>query len=242
MERHPLYDKAAGLYDRIYHWKDYRAEGGKLRTLLLAAGVAEGGHILEAACGTGAHLQNLSQWFRVSGFDRSPEMLAIARSKLPDVSLWQADMTDFSVAPPVDALLCLFSSIGYVYPEERLRQAARAFADAVRPGGALIVEPFLTEKTFTAGHIDLQTYESTELKMARACKTSKRDSLAVLSFEWLVLTRKDSEIGHFTETHEMWLCPTETLLQAFENAGFEARFEPEGLMPTRGLILGRRRA
>ena len=240
MERDSLYDKAAGLYDHIYHWKRYPAEGKKLRALLLGAGVAEGARVLEAACGTGSHLQNLKKWFHVSGFDLSQEMLAIARSKLPDVPLWQADMTDFSVAAPADALLCLFSSIAYVYPEERLSQAARAFANAVRPGGALIVEPWLTEETFKTGHIDLQTYESTELKVARACKATTRDSLAVLKIEWLVLRRKDPEIVHFTETHEIGLYPTETLLRAFEDAGFEVRFEPEGLSRDCGLILGRR--
>jgi dTDP-3-amino-3,4,6-trideoxy-alpha-D-glucopyranose N,N-dimethyltransferase len=241
MEQDSMYGSLAELYDPIYHWKDYRAEGEKLRALLAAAGVAEGGSILEAACGTGTHLQNLRQGFRVSGFDLNPAMLAVARSKLPEVPLWQADMADFSVEAPADALLCLFSSIGYVHPEERLRQAARAFGRAVRPGGVLIVEPWLTEQTFTAGRIDLQTYQGSELKLARACKTGKRGDLAVLNFQWLVLRQGTPEIGHFAETHEMWLCPTETLLRAFEDAGFEARWEPEGLMPDRGLILGRRR-
>ena len=146
------YGSCAKYYDAIYHWKDYRAESQRLHALLLAEGVPDGARLLEAACGTGTHLSHLMAWYRASGFDGSPEMLALARAKLPpEVELWLADMTSVRVREPVEALLCLFSSIGYLHGEDRLSAAARAFAQALVPGD------YLVEVTAADGAV-LETY------------------------------------------------------------------------------------
>jgi daunosaminyl-N,N-dimethyltransferase/N-dimethyltransferase len=240
MDAEGMYGRRAEYYDRIYHWKDYAAEASRLRELLAAGGVGDGARVLEAACGTGAYLRHLRQWYEVQGFDLSEGMLEVARRKLPEVPLFQADMTDFAVQQPFDALLCLFSSIGYVYPEERLRRAARAFARALRPGGVLIVEPWLTQAAYRPGHLTMHTYDSPELKLCRAIVGKQEGELAVLDFHWLALRAGAGDVEHFVDRHSMWLCPTETLLDAFGEAGFEARWEPKGLMPERGLIVGRK--
>jgi len=181
------FDGEAEFYDAIYHWKKYDQESARIHDLLLSEGVAPGSLVLEAACGTGSHLSHLRDWYRVTGFDLNEKMLDRARQKLPGVPLFRADMTDFSVSEPADALLCLFSSIGYVYPEDRLAAAGRSFAAAVKPGGALIVEPWLTEGTYRIGHLGLNTFESEELKLCRASVARKEGDLAVLDFHWLLL-------------------------------------------------------
>ncbi len=233
------YREHARLYDKIYHWKDYPAEARALRAILDEAGVPPGSRILEAACGTGEHLRQLRDTYRVKGFDLNPGILAVARDKLAGIPLWRADMADFRVSEPFDALLCLFSSIGYVYPEQRLRAAAAAFAAAVRPGGALVVEPWITPDVFRTGQTTLHTYESDDLKLARGTAGRIEGELSVFDFHWLVL-RAGAPVEHFVDRHALWLAPTDTLLSAFTEAGFDCRFEPDGLMPERGLILGRR--
>ena len=73
--------------------------------------------VLDAACGTGSHLVHLRAWYDVSGFDVSPQMLDIARTKLPQTRLWVSDLDDFSIDAPVDVVACLFGSIvPYFYP------------------------------------------------------------------------------------------------------------------------------
>jgi daunosaminyl-N,N-dimethyltransferase/N-dimethyltransferase len=236
-----MYGHRARYYDPIYHWKDYAAEAARLRALLAAEGVAPGAQLLEAACGTGTTLALLRADYRVAGFDLADAMLAVAREKVPDVALFRADMTDFAVDAPVDALLCLFSSIGYVHPEARLRAAAACFARAVRPGGALIVEPWLAPDGYTPGRASMQTYDGAGLKLCRACISQREGEMAVLRFHWLAAAQGAPEVEHFVETHHLWLCPTATLLAAFEDAGFACRMEPDGLSPGRGLLIGRRR-
>src|SRR5947207_6179295 len=134
MRNESIYEARADLYDKIYSFKDYRREAERLRAILHDEGVADGARIVDAACGTGAHLACLREWFRVSGFDKNPAMLAVARRKLADVPLAEADLRDFELAEQVEAVLCLFSSIGYLHEEADLRQTAGAFARALVPG------------------------------------------------------------------------------------------------------------
>ena len=147
MKKQSLYDDRADLYDKIYAWKNYSAECDKLRGLLAREGIREGSRVLEAACGTGNYLTVLTSRYRVSGFDKSEAMLAIARRKLPLADLFAADMKTFEVAEPFDAVLCLFSSIGYLKTDDEIADAARAFARAVRPGGVIVVEPHASNPT-----------------------------------------------------------------------------------------------
>ncbi len=237
-----MYRDRAELYDLIYHWKNYQAEAARVREKLAAEGIPDGSRVLEAACGTGSYLQHLRESYDLTGFDRSEEMLAIAREKLPaGLTLFRADMAGFTVDRPYDALLCLFSSIGYLYPEARLRAAAKCFADAVRPGGVLVIEPWIAPEEYRPGYGSIQTYDRPELKLCRASLGQRDGDIAVMDFHWLVLRTGADAVEHLVDVHRMWLCPRELMLRVFREAGFECRLDPEGLMPGRGLIIGRRR-
>jgi daunosaminyl-N,N-dimethyltransferase/N-dimethyltransferase len=240
VEDRSLYGSRAALYDLIYHLKDYAAEAARVRELLEAQGLAEGAWITEAACGTGQYLAHLRQWYRVSGFDRSEGMLAIARGRVPGVPLFRADMADFSLDEPADAILCLFSSIAYLLSEERLAAAARSFRRALRPGGVLLVEPFVAPDDFERGRPHLDTYEDDDLKLVRSIVTRSEGSLAILDFNWLV-ARRGEPVEHFVERHELRLWPRDELERAFGDSGFEVRFEKRGLIEGRELLICRAR-
>lgn len=235
-----IYATRPELYDAIYAWKDYRGEVIRLAELLGSLGVRPGSSVLEAACGTGSHLQHLRHLYAVSGFDLNAGMVAFAAAKVPDAPLFTADMRRFAVAAPVDALLCLFSGIGYLLDEAALRACAHAFAAAVRPGGALIVEPWLEPEAWAVDRPFMTLHDKPELRIARVNTTDREGDIAVMDMHWLV-GRKGHPVEHFVEHHRMWLCPRQTMRAAFEEAGFTTRFEPDGLMKDRGLFLGVRR-
>ncbi len=240
MATQSIYKKRADLYDAIYHFKDYAGEAEKVRELLEARDIGAGSRVLEAACGTGKHLQHFESHYDVAGFDLHDGMLAAAQKRLPNTNLFQADMADFRVDKPYDALLCLFSSIGYLTKREQLEKAARCFAAAVRPGGILVVEPFVSPEEFIPGRPILQTYDGDDLKCARACLPKKVDQLAVLEFNWLVMREGQKIVEHFTELHELWLCPPSVLKDAFEKAGFAVSIENDSLVQDRNVLIGSR--
>lgn len=233
-----LYGRRADLYDRIYHWKDYAKEAEVIHTLLRESGVREGGRVCEAACGTGSYLVHLRDWYEASGCDLNPATLEVARQKVPDVDLFESDMAHLSLKRPVDAILCLFSSIGYVYPEERLRTTAQAFYDNLLPGGVAVVEPWLSPEAGADGHFAQQTYESETLKLCRAGVHRVDGRRSHLAFHWLVTSAQGVE--HFVDEHTLWMYTRAEMVDAFETAGFEVSWRDEGLMPGRGLLVATR--
>ena len=235
-----MYGDRAHLYDLLYHFKDYPAEALALRALLVSEGVAEGGRVLEAACGTGIHLKLLSSHFQVSGFDLNEGMLGVARGRLPEARLWRADMAAFSVDEPQDAIVSLFSSIGYLTDEASLQAAAACFYAALRPGGLLVVEPWLTPEQWREGLPSLQTYDSPSLKLARGTVGSREGDLSVMDMHWLVV-QQGRPVEHFVDRHRLWLCPRSQMAAIFEGAGFEVDYLEPGLPKGRGLFVGRRR-
>ena len=243
-----LFGERAELYDLIYTKIDYDGNAARIAALLADEGVADGARVLEAACGTGSYAARLASRFRMSGLDNAEAMVAVSRRKNPGVPHVVADMaafrpSDFGSDEPFDAVVCLFGSVGYLLGVDRVRAALRCFAAAVRPGGAVIVEPWLAPDVFRPGFAWLDTYSDDVIKVARASfSTVRPDSIgdvSVLDFEWVV-ARRGVGLDRFSERHELWLGPRETMAAAFREAGLSARFLPEGLLPGRGLWIARK--
>lgn len=246
-----LYAERADIYDVIYQWKDYGAEADQVAGLLAAYGVVPGARVLEAACGTGGHLVHMQRRYRVAGFDLSAGMLEVARRKLPDVPLRQADMITVrpeQVDGTYDAVCSLFSSIGYVWPEPRLRQALASLAGLLRPGGVLVLEPWVDPSAYRVGRATLQTAglptqdaDPAELYVARGGVSDLREQdglrISVMDLHYLVVPR-GGQVEHFQERHELWLCPREVMVAAAEAAGLRVTWLEPGLSPGRGLLVG----
>jgi hypothetical protein len=106
-----------------------------------------------------------------------------------------------------DAVVCLFSSIGYVATLEKLRVTARTFTRHVEPGGVVVVEPWLTPDAFRPGHVQALLAEASALKVARMSSSDLRADRWVLNFHYLVGTPEGVE--HFTEQHHLGLFTNE---------------------------------
>src|SRR5918998_228728 len=117
-----MYTQSARFYDALYRFKDYAAASGQLVSLLQQRN-PNAETLLDVACGTGKHLENLRDQYQVEGLDLNPEMLEIARRRCPDVSFHQGDMANFNLGRTFDVVTCLFSAIGYVKTLDNLQRA-----------------------------------------------------------------------------------------------------------------------
>jgi SAM-dependent methyltransferase len=136
---HPWGDvELAQLYDAF----PFRAD----LPLYLALAAAQGGQVLDVACGSGRVLVPLARaGHRVVGLDASPHMLALARRKLANEGLEHArlvhgDMRRFDLGATFD--LAIVPAKSFAYLTERADQA-RALACIVahlRPGGLLALD------------------------------------------------------------------------------------------------------
>ena len=112
------------------------------------------GQALDAACGTGRHTAYLaSLGHQVTGIDATPEMLEVARSKVPEARFEVADLT--SIPLPDEAMDLAVCSLSLTHCPD-LGPPITELGRVVRPGGTLIisdVHPFLV---MLGAHADYQ--------------------------------------------------------------------------------------
>lgn len=229
-----VFSRSARIYDAIYaSIRDYPREAAQLDALIQARRPGAKS-LLDVACGTGVHLHHLAGRYEVEGLDLDPEMLAVARERLPDATFHQGDMASFDLGKRFDAVVCMFSSIGYVKTEEWLRDAIASMARHLEPGGVLVVEPWLTPDAWSDRHVGAVFVDEPELKIARVNVAEREGTISSFEFQYLVGTPDGVE--HFSERHELGLFTVEQQLEAFRAAGLEAEHDPEGPMG-RGLYV-----
>ncbi len=234
-----MYQKLAEFYDAIYSWKDYANETTRLVEFVEAHAQRPVQTLLDVACGTGAHLAYLRNYFQVEGVDIEPEMLRLARQRVPGVPLTQGDMADFELGRTFDVVTCLFGSIGYVKTLKRLHLAVANMARHANSGGLVLVEPWIMPERFQVGTIHSLSVEQPDLRIARMNVSSIENGLSILHFHYMVGTPQG--IDYWQEHHEMGLFTHEEYAQAFEAAGLDVTYDEYGLWG-RGLYIGLKRS
>ncbi len=230
-----MYTKSARFYDAVYAWKDYAGESEQLHTLIQQYKQSPEVKLLDVACGTGGHIPYLRFHYQIQGLDLDENMLAIARERFPDIEFHREDMTDFDLGQTFDVVTCLFSAIGYVMTEVRLRRAVQNMANHLAPGGVLIIEPWLSPQEWKPGSLHGLNVEAPDLRISRMNINEVDGNISIVDFHYMVGT--PDRIHYFIERHELGLFTTETYLDAFQKAGLDVIHDPEGLMG-RGLFIG----
>lgn len=232
-----MFIHSAPFYDALYSFKDYGAAVGDI-IAVLGDEVPAAESLLDVACGTGRHIELLRDRYEVTGLDLNPEMLDVARPRLPNVALHEADMADFELGRRFDVVMCLFSSIAYVRTVARLRAAVASMRRHLKAGGVVLLEPWFTPETYWTGTITANHVDEPDLKISWMYTSEREELVSVLDIHYLV-GRPDG-IETFRERHEMGLFTTAQHLDAFHAVGLEARHESGGPFG-RGLYIARDR-
>jgi ubiquinone/menaquinone biosynthesis C-methylase UbiE len=233
-----MFNESAAFYDALYFtFKDYAAEAADIARLIKAEH-PQARTVLDVACGTGEHAKFLAKehGFKVDGIDINDEFLLLARRKHPAGRFVSADMTNFILDRKYDAVICMFSSIGYVRTLDGLKSALDCFQRHLAPGGVVIVEPWFPPEKMTTGYQSERSAEVDGTHVHRLSTTEITGRSCMLRFDYTI-TRGD-KVRTATEHHELGLFTEEETLRAFEWAGLRARHEAES-PSNRGLYIAR---
>ncbi len=223
-----MFSESAEFYDTIYAFKDYASESAQIAALIRSVH-PQTRTVLDVGCGTGEHVRFLAieQGFEVDGLDLDAGLLAVARRKLPAARFFEADMGDFALGRQYDAILCLFSSIGYLVTLERVRRAFECFRRHLGPGGVALVEPWFPPGGLTVGRVTRQTGTYPGGLVERVSRTEVEGRVSRLCFDYRIEAPDGVRLA--SEIHELGLFTADEMRAAFEAAGLAARFDPVGL-------------
>ncbi|MCQ6556735.1 class I SAM-dependent methyltransferase [Streptomyces sp. C10-9-1] len=229
----------AEVYELVYRsrGKDWAAEAVETARLIRGR-LPAADSLLDVACGTGAHLQTFGGLFaRVEGLELSEAMLERATGRLPGVPLHQGDMRAFDLGRGFDAVVCLFTAIGYLRTLPDMRAAVAAMARHLRPGGVLVVEPWWFPEQFLDGYVAGDLASDEHRTVARISHSTREGRTTRMEVRFVI--GEAGGIREFTEVDLLTLFTREEYLAAFADAGCPAEYlRPE--WTARGLFVARR--
>lgn len=133
-------------------------------------------HIVDLGCGTGSISLSLAQMgFRVTGVDRSADMLAVARDKADlllassafvpggSIRFVQQDMTEWELPERADAVLSFCDCLNYLLEEHQLGEVFRRTREGLAEGGLFLfdvhspglLEAYAAEQPFVLNERDI---------------------------------------------------------------------------------------
>lgn len=230
-----MFSATAEYYDLIYSaFKNYPAESARIEALLRRLNPACR-TVLDVACGAGERVRRLAEaGFEVDGLDLDPAFVAIARQKHPAGRFFEADMRDFHLGRRYDAILCLFSSIGYAKTLDGVVATLQCFREHLAPGGAIVVEPWFPPGVLQHGRVVENVAEGGGVRVSRTSRVEVEGLISRLHFAYRITDANGTRLA--SEVHELGLFTTEQTIEAFRAAGLQVEYDPTGL--DRGLFIG----
>lgn len=227
-----MHAKFAQWYDIHYRSiKNYEVEVERIAYILEKLGTQPRA-LLDIACGTGEHARILreSYGYDVDGIDLQPNFIEIAQGKNPDGDFTVADMRDFHLPRKYDAITCLFSSLAYAETLDGLDATIQSIARHLRPGGWLLIEPWLEPSEWKDGLIDATEShdEASQVRILQTRQGSSDGKVSVLKIDYQIDT--PDETFEFSETHRLGLFTREEIESALADKHFESRYLPKGVL------------
>jgi SAM-dependent methyltransferase len=131
------YDLLAKFYDRLM--SDSSLRSTQVMHCIQRYGPTTSS-LLELGCGTGAVLCGLSAAGSLAGMDISPNMLDIARSRLPGVQFIQGDISSFDLGRRFDVIVCTYDVLNHLTEFDRWISCFACTCKHLTEGGLFIFD------------------------------------------------------------------------------------------------------
>ena len=218
MTEEQLYKKYAQYYDRIYEKISQQKECDFIKWAVRKHKTSAGIGLLDVACGTGRHAEILKDNFEVQGVDINPEMLKIAREKLPDQKFSTGDMKTLDLDQEFDVVICMFSAMNYNTSLKELEKTLKNFHNHLKPGGVLIFDYGINKENWIEGLVSVDTVVDNNLKLARICQSRLEDGIFNADFVFLI--KEDGKLNFDIDQHKLGVFGVNEMNNSMNEIGF----------------------
>jgi SAM-dependent methyltransferase len=219
MVKQQLYKKYAKYYDKIHDKFDQKKESEFINWAVDKHKLSEGNYLLDVACGTGRHIEFLKDYYKILGVDINPEMLKIARLKIPEVKFMKGDMKKLNIEEKFDVVICMFSAVNYNTTFEELKTTFENFYNHLKNGGILIFDLGLNIENWIEGLISVDTVVDENLKIAIICQSHLDNG--VFNADFVFLIKENGKLDFDIDQHELGVFGIENVIELMEDVGFK---------------------
>lgn len=212
-------------YDLLYQDKDYQGEAAYINSHLRNLR-PDARALIELGAGTGNHALHLcSLGYKVTGVERSVEMVDIAKSKhIADFFPLVHDITNFDLPFQFDAAICLFHSICYLTTNAALQACFTNVSKHLKPGGLFAFDiwyapavlhqlPATRVRRRQNDHIEIIRIAETEMYLNK--------NIAEVRYHIIVKNKTDNVYTTVEEIHPMRYLSIPEIELFAELAGFK---------------------
>jgi SAM-dependent methyltransferase len=205
----------AHYYDLLYQSKDYAKEVAYVSRIVerWAPGAK---NLLDLGCGTGIHACAFARaGYRVTGIDRSDEMLELARARARrefdagwsgSVEFTRGDICDFDLARRFDVVTALFHVMSYLPTNNELDATVWNVQKHLDPSGLFVFDHWYGPAVLTERPVQrVKVFENDKVKIVRVATPTLHvnDNLVDVNYDLLVIDKVSGQCEQFSESHRM---------------------------------------
>jgi len=228
------YSKLALVYDFVMRHVNYREWAAFINKIFIKNN-GEIKTVLDVACGTGSFLIEFNKFdYEIAGFDFSCEMVQQARQKFEKnglkIPLWHGNMSQFALNDKFDAIVCLYDSINYLFPIEKIRQFYQVCYENLNSSGFLLFD-ICTERNSIKYFKNYYDYEQTaRFRVARKSYYIEEERIHANDFK--IQFRNDQTI--YFEFHRQKIYLIKEIEESIPSDLFEIVAVLDGFTENRG--------
>jgi SAM-dependent methyltransferase len=176
--------------------------------------------------GVAGHAMHFSnKGYRITGIDRSEEMIEVAKSKqIPDFTAIVGDITDYSINSKFDCIVSLFHVVSYVNDNKSLIECMKLANNHLNQGGLFLFDVWYSPAVLTIKpEKRIKCFENERVKVERTATTelNYNTNVAEVNFRINIHYKEDETSKVFNEVHPMRYFSLPELELLAEISGFD---------------------
>jgi len=224
----------ARYYDLLYQDKDYEGEVRYVSSLIHKF-APSASSLFDIGCGTGRHAELFSHMgFRVSGLDRSEEMVSRAKNRHLDIEFHQGDLCNVRMDKNFDVVSALFHVISYLTTDDELQSAFDNVREHLKPKGLFVFDCWHGPAVLHQfPEVRIKRLEEGTNRVVRIAEPNLIAEKKRVDVNYQIFVKVNGVWDEFTETHSMRYLYPQEIEELLSNSGLHL-LHTEEWMTSRG--------